>query len=220
LNNLHGKVELMLREAIRTFEDDDTRRIHDLEALEDDVDGRQEAIKLYLARLMQGELSPVESARVLELVLFTTNLEHIGDIIDKGLLRLAAKRQKQGLRFSDQGWEDIRAFHARIAEQMQRALAVFVDRDPATARYLVAQKDWLRDEVLKATERHFCRLRDGVPDTIGTSALHLDVLRDLKRINAHLTTVAYPILEQTGELRGSRLCAPEAEPPLARRASA
>jgi phosphate:Na+ symporter len=97
---------------------------------------------------------------------------------------------------------------------------VFVDRDPATARYIVAQKDWLRDEVLKATERHFCRLRDGVPETIGTSALHLDVLRDLKRINAHLTTVAYPILEQTGELRGSRLCAPEAEPPLARRASA
>ena len=32
---------------------------------------------------------------MLEAVLFTTNLEHIGDIIDKGLLRLAAKKQKQ-----------------------------------------------------------------------------------------------------------------------------
>ena len=63
---------------------------------------------------------------MLEVVLFTTNLEHIGDIIDKGLLRLAAKKQKQGLRFSDDGWRDIRAFHALIAEQMRRALAVFV----------------------------------------------------------------------------------------------
>ena len=56
------------------------------------------------------------------------------------------------------------------------------------------------------------RLRDGLPETIETSALHLDVLRDLKRINAHLTTVAYPILEETGELRGSRLRARQSAP--------
>ena len=146
---------------------------------------------------------------MLEAVLFTTNLEHIGDIIDKGLLRLAAKKRKQGLSFSADGWRDIRAFHALIAEQMRRALAVFVTRDAGVARDLVAEKDRLREEEFRATERHFRRLRDGLPETIETSALHLDVLRDLKRINAHLTTVAYPILEQTGELRGSRLRAPQ-----------
>jgi phosphate:Na+ symporter len=69
---------------------------------------------------------------------------------------------------------------------------------------------------MRATERHFRRLRDGLPETIETSALHLDVLRDLKRINAHLTTVAYPILEETGELHGSRLRAPEPAPAPAR----
>ena len=31
------------------------------------------------------------------------------------------------------------------------------------------------------------------------------VMRDLKRINGHLTSVAYPILEFAGELRDSRL---------------
>ena len=100
-------------------------------ALEEEVDADQEAIKLYLAQLMQHELTPEESAQVMEVVLFTTNLEHIGDIIDKGLLRLAAKKRKQGLNFSADGWRDIRAFHALIAEQMRRALAVFVTRDAA-----------------------------------------------------------------------------------------
>ena len=33
----------------------------------------------------------------------------------------------------------------------------------------------------------------------------LDILRDLKRIVAHLTSVAHPILEEEGELRSSRL---------------
>ena len=144
---------------------------------------------------------------------FTTNLEHIGDIIDRGLLRLAARKQKHGVRFSDAGWQDIRGFHAMIADQMRRALAVFVSRDPSVARELVAEKDRLREEEARASERHFARLRDGLPETIETSALHLDVLRDLKRINAHLTSVAYPILEQTGELRGSRLRTPKPAPP-------
>ena len=147
----------------------------------------------------------------MEAVLFTTNLEHIGDIIDKGLLRLAAKKRQAGLAASPPtAGATSSAFHALIAEQMRRALAVFVTRDAAVARDLVAEKDRLREEEFRATERHFRRLRDGLPETIETSALHLDVLRDLKRINAHLTTVAYPILEQTGELRGSRLRAPPA----------
>ena len=88
------------------------------------------------------------------------------------------------------------------------------------ARELVAQKDRLRDEEARAAERHIARLRDGLPETIETSALHLDVLRDLKRINAHLTTVAYPILERAGELRGSRLRTPPPDRPSGKRARA
>ena len=95
---LADKVELMLRETILTFEETDARRIQrGGGARGRGRRRRRRQIKLYLAQLMQRELSPQESAQVLEVVLFTTNLEHIGDIIDKGLLRLAAKKQKQGL---------------------------------------------------------------------------------------------------------------------------
>lgn len=205
LMQLSDKVELMLREAILTFLDRDEKRIQYVASLEEEVDVEQEEIKLYLARQMQHGLDAKQSAQVLELVLFTTNLEHIGDIIDKGLLRLASKRQRQDLHFSEAGWADIQAFHHVVSEQMQLAMTVFVSRDVDQARDLVTRKDWLRGEELKATERHFDRLREGKRETIETSALHLDVLRDLKRINAHLTTVAYPVLEPAGVLRGSRL---------------
>jgi len=33
----------------------------------------------------------------------------------------------------------------------------------------------------------------------------MDIVRDLKRINGHLTSVAYPILEAAGELADTRL---------------
>ena len=48
-------------------------------------------------------------------------------------------------------------------------------------------------------------MRSGRAESLETSGLHLDVLRDLKRINSHLTSVAYPILETAGALAESRL---------------
>ena len=61
----------------------------------------------------------------------------------------------------------------------------------------------------RATEAHFGRLRAGQPDrrreSVETGRLHLDIMRDLKRVNAHLAAAAYPVLEDRGELLPSRL---------------
>jgi phosphate:Na+ symporter len=43
-------------------------------------------------------------------------------------------------------------------------------------------------------------------ESIETSALHLDIVRDLKRIAAHIASVAYPVLDKNGLLR-SRIAA-------------
>jgi phosphate:Na+ symporter len=52
---------------------------------------------------------------------------------------------------------------------------------------------------MTAAERHLERLREGRPETLETTSLHLDVLRDLKRINSHICSVAYPALETVRE---------------------
>ena len=65
---------------------------------------------------------------------------------------------------------------------------------------LIAEKTELRNAELAAAERHFERLREGQPETQETTSLHLDVLRDLKRIHSHICSVAYPVLEAAGEI--------------------
>jgi phosphate:Na+ symporter len=82
---------------------------------------------------------------------------------------------------------------------------VFISGDRDLARRLLSEKDHFRDLERAAAQSHHERLRHGLRESIETSSLHLDVLRDLKRINSHLTSVAYPILEAAGELRRSRL---------------
>jgi phosphate:Na+ symporter len=202
---LADMVEIMLREVILAFGEDGDRRRQAVKGLDDPVDRLQEEIKLYLTRLTRNPLSEEDSRRAFDLILFTTNLEHIGDIIDKSLLELAAKKSRLHLAFSPEGWAEIRALHARVVDQMRLAMTVFVTRDLRMARQLVLEKDNIRLAERGATESHLRRLREGTIASIETSALHLDILRDLKRINAHITSVAYPILEASGELRESRL---------------
>lgn len=202
---LAERVETMLRETILTFQDSDDRRRTMIHSLDDEVDSLQEAIKLYLTRLTRQVTTDEDQKQAVNLILFTTNLEHVGDIICKNLLELAAKKQRYGLAFSEAGWSELTEFHARIVKQMKLALTLFMTRDITMARDLVAEKDNIRALEKVATERHLARLRDGTPASIETSSLHLDILRDLKRINAHITSLAHPILEASGEIRQSRL---------------
>jgi phosphate:Na+ symporter len=208
---LADTVELMLQETILTFREGDEIRRIGISRLDNEVDRLQEAIKLYLARLTRQPLDEESTRRCFDLILFTTNLEHVGDIIDRGLLGLAAKRQRHGVTFSEPGWQEIATLHQRVLEQMRLAVTVFVTRDLALAKELMAEKDRIRALEREATENHFQRLRDGTVASIETSALHLDILRDLKRVAAHLTAVAHPILEAHGALRTSRLVADDSE---------
>jgi len=96
-------------------------------------------------------------------------------------------------------------------DDLRLALNVFTTRDVALARRLIAEKALVRAAERETSDLHYARLRDGRPESIASSAIHLDIIRDLKRINSHLTSVGYPILEEAGELAESRLLARDAE---------
>jgi phosphate:Na+ symporter len=202
---LGDRVADMLRQSIGVFEHGDQKAVRAIEHADNAVDQLYEAIKLYLIQISRTDLGEEEGRRYVEILTFTTNLEHIGDIIDKNLMELAAKKIKNRYAFSTEGLAELRAFHSRVQENLRLALNVFATRDIALARRLVAEKTTIREAEAKAGDSHFARLREGRPESIETSSIHMDVIRDLKRINGHLTSVAYPILEAAGELADTRL---------------
>jgi phosphate:Na+ symporter len=89
-------------------------------------------------------------------------------------------------------------------DSLRIAFGVFMSGDVNEARKLLAEKSALRNAELAATERHLDRLREGRPESIETTSLHLDVLRDLRRIHSHICSVAYPVLDAAGELAAYR----------------
>lgn len=70
---------------------------------------------------------------------------------------------------------------------------------------MVEQKEQVRDLEQNLQRRHLKRLRKGLAETFETSAIHLDLLRALKMLNTSFAMIAYPVLEDRGELLESRL---------------
>jgi phosphate:Na+ symporter len=198
-------IETMLRQAMEVFRNDDRKLMREVEALDDGLDTLHEAIKLYLTEVSRETLAPEDGRRAVDIIMFTTNLEHVGDIIDKNLMELASKKIRNKLQFSPEGLREIGEMHDRLMENLKLALNVFISGDVRMARRLLEEKVAFRELERFASDSHLQRLRRGTPESIETSSLHLDVIRDLKRINSHLASVAYPILDAAGELARTRL---------------
>lgn len=207
-------VEVMLRKVMAAMMTNDRALVDQVSQMDNSVDSLDEAIKLYVTKLTRGSLDEREGQRAMEIVSFAINLEHIGDIIDKNLSELATKKIKRRFQFSAEGAEELSAFHKRTMDSLRIAFGVFMSGDVNEARKLLAEKAALRNAELAATERHLDRLREGRPETIETTSLHLDVLRDLRRIHSHICSVAYPVLDAAGELAAYRSSAESDLPAL------
>jgi phosphate:Na+ symporter len=199
-------IETMLAAARDAFEKGDRKRIDEVKALDDTLDRLNAAIKANLTALGTRELDPEDRRRLEETLLFATNMEQAGDAIENSLIPLAAKRLKRGLAYSPEGQKELSAMLERVIANARKAASLFTTGDIRGARLLAAEKAVFRDLEAEATGSHFARLRAGRIDTAENSALHLDVIRDLKRINSHLIAgAAYPVLERGGELLATRL---------------
>lgn len=198
-------VEIMLKRIIDLYEKADDAKIAALEALDDRIDRRHAAIKLYLAKLTTRPLNEYEATRCQELLGACVKLEQVGDIVVRNMLAHVRKKMERGLTFTEEGWREITAFHDAVLTNARLTFNVLVSRDPETARQIVQEKDRLRTLEKRSNQLHFERLRDGTVKSLETSTIHLDTIRDLKQINSLLASIAYPVLEEQGLLRGSRL---------------
>jgi phosphate:Na+ symporter len=195
-------VEIMLRQVMKALMTNDRALVAEVSSMDNAVDRLDEAIKLYVAKLTGNSLDEREARRAMEIVSFSINLEHVGDIIDKNLSELADKKAKRRLQFSTEGAAELEAFHRRILEDLRVAFGVFMSGNVEDARKLIREKARLRHAEIAAAERHFERLREARTETLETTSIHLDVLRDLKRIHSHICSVAYPVLDTAGEMAG------------------
>lgn len=201
-------VETMLLGMLRVIKENDLRLAEELRKLDDTVDQLYSAIKYYLTKISREALGEEESRRWTDIISFTINMEQIGDIIERVLIDIEDKKIKKARSFSDAGMSEICELHARLVDNLRLGMSVFLNGSVRDAQKLLEEKARFRDLERAYAGTHLTRLTDNTVQSIETSSLHLDLISDLKRINSHICSIAYPILDSAGALAPSRLRQP------------
>lgn len=176
-------VQEMLEKSVRLFKQGTARDVDLLREMDRVVDFLNKGIRLYLTKLTQEEMSQEQVHREFEFLLRTNDLENIGDIIDKNIMGLVRKNAQKGYVFSDEGWNEILAFHAKIVDCLVLSTAFFNSRDPALLTQLHRLHADIKLMRLELMELHIQRLHEGVKQTVDTTSVHLDLLGHLQRIS-------------------------------------
>ena len=195
----------MVVSSLAVFKDDNEVLRDEIIKKEDTVDEFYDGIKLYIARILQEELSPVESQQALNILNFTTNMEHIGDIVNNSLMELSGRKIAKHIHFSKEGFGEIISIHEEVCANYDLAINTFVSNDCELARVLYEKKQELHKLEKRSVSKHLQRIGKGVADSLETSSMHIDVVRDYKRVNSLLSSIAYPILFASGEMLETRL---------------
>lgn len=198
-------VEQMLEGTLKVLTTNDRTLAERLRGMDDVVDDLYTAVKLYLAQIPREALEPKEGRRWADVVSFAINMEQIGDVIERILMDLEDKKIDKGRNFSEAGMAEICDLHARLLANLRLGLSVFLSGDLKSAQQLLAQKVLFRDLERAYANSHLARLAEHTIESIETSSLHLDLISDLRRINSHICSIAYPILEEAGVLARTRL---------------
>ncbi len=198
--NMADIAQIMLRNTLPVLKEGNDELRQEIVIMDDDVDRLFNAIKIYIARIMREELTEEEAQRAMDLLSFTANMEHMGDIIEGSLMELAVKKANLGAQFSQQGLTEIAALHEAVTSTFELAINTFISEDSDLARMLFDAKASIRELESKSVTTHLERIGTGISQSIETSSLHLDIIRDLKRINSHLTSIAYPVLKASGKV--------------------
>jgi len=121
-------------------------------------------------------------------------VSNYGDIIERGLADAASRKAKRGIVFANEDEADLRAFHGRVVEDLKLAASTFMTEDPRSARTLLDAKRHLNAMERATGRRHLGRLETRQPGVMEGSTLHLAILRDLRRVNSHVSAIAYDVL--------------------------
>jgi phosphate:Na+ symporter len=130
----------MVVSSLAVMRDDDITLRQEIIKTEHIVDSLFGSIKLYIARILQEELTSLESQQALDILSFTTNIEHIGDIVNNSLMEIAGKKISKHIQFSEEGFSEIITIHEVVCSNYDLAINTFVSEDCELGKVLYEKK--------------------------------------------------------------------------------
>lgn len=198
-------LERMLKHAMSAFKASSLEMLKQVRVTDAQLNRYHREIHDYLDGISQLDMDSVEGRKALEVMLYVSNLEHAGDLIELSLSDRIRAKVKENVEFTHQERNCIHALVAIVKASLKLASGIISSGDVEGARQLILQKNKFRIIENKIIDGHFRESGERGPKVLRRRALFIDMVRDLHTIHSHVTSAAYPIVDAAGLLRESRL---------------
>ena len=197
ISHISEIVRSMLQDVWTAMKTNNEKLAHEVAVRDDRVDLLDAEVTRFLTRLAAEESGDYDADEQMKQLRYVAELETIGDIIDKNLCDLVLKKIRLRAEFAREGADELDDFYKKVSENFVIAETLFTTRDHDLAQQLLRHKERVDRYERDLRDRHFARLNAGLAEAHETSAIYLDLLTHLKRINSCVTHVAYATLKGT-----------------------
>jgi len=161
-----------------------------IEMRERKLDFLEKKIKKYLLQIGQEELSDTQIAEVFGMITISSQMESIGDVMERNLRALVTKKRALEFDFSDEGKKELIKYNTKVCKQFSRLEKTFSELDPKRAKKVIAKEEKYLDLEARYRESHFQRLSDAREESVETDSIHTELLEMMKQINLHTGEIA------------------------------
>ena len=161
---------------------------------EEKLDYLEERIVRYLRKIGQQELSEHQIRDVYGMMSVVNDIESIGDVIEKNMIPLAAKKTSLNGDFSDEGKDELTNYHSKVCKQVSRLKQAFSKLDTNKAEKIITKEEKYSALETKYRTSHLDRLHEEREESIQTHTIHMELMDLLKQINVYAGEIAKTIL--------------------------
>jgi phosphate:Na+ symporter len=165
---------------------------------EERLDYLNDRIGEFLIKISKKEISRDQANEVYGMISIASDMESIGDLIHRNLVKLMAKKRELDVDFSDEGKEELMIYHQKVCRQIDLLEQAFSERDLEKARIIMEGERKYLDLEEQYRVRHLQRLRHERKDSISTHEVHMEMMDILKQIVVYSSNIAKTFLLRCG----------------------
>jgi len=161
----------------------DVMALERIEAMDDEVDALRSAIVTYLAQLGQERISLRQSAEIARLLAAADELEAIGDVVERGLVRIGHRMHEERIEISASTQEVMRALLTEIAGNLTAAIEAVAEADNKGVTALLDRAAEVKDRRESAMSRQAARLTGHGPERAVAYTRQVELISEIYRIH-------------------------------------
>ncbi len=168
-----------------------------LAAADSAVDSLYGEIIRYIGKLSQRSLVAQQSQQLNDFVGIANYLENVGDVVEKDMLPIAAKRRRLGIVVSPEAATKLRALEKVVCAAFEKAIAAIETGAAADALDVLESKAAVVELADEAAALIASRLADNKPQRLDTFQVESDIIEIYRRVNTLARRIARLAIDAT-----------------------